>query len=164
MFQLRANVKTLSLRRWLACLVTLAVIGGAALSFVAGTVLQALQTPFRELWLLTSLQIAVAASFNSTMLVWMHRWAIIPTWVVFILLGNTSSGGAVSASLLPQPFAFLNHALPSGRPSRRSTRRPTSRKPAAAAVHRPGPVAGGMPDGVDRLLTQTRSLAGGVTP
>jgi hypothetical protein len=48
------------------------------------------------------------------MLVLMHRWAIIPTWLVFILLGNTSSGGAVSASLLPQPFAFLNHALPSG--------------------------------------------------
>ena len=114
MFQLRANVKTLSLRRWLACLVTLAVIGGAALSFVAGPVLHALHTPFPQLWLLTSLQIAVAAAFNSTMLVWMHRWAIIPTWVVFILLGNTSSGGAVSASLLPQPFAFLNHALPSG--------------------------------------------------
>ena len=34
--------------------------------------------------------------------------------MVFILLGNTSSGGAVSASLLPQPFAFFNHALPSG--------------------------------------------------
>jgi hypothetical protein len=33
---------------------------------------------------------------------------------VFILLGNTSSGGAVSASLLPQPFAVLNHALASG--------------------------------------------------
>lgn len=33
---------------------------------------------------------------------------------MFILLGNTSSGGAVSASLLPQPFALLNHALPSG--------------------------------------------------
>ncbi len=48
------------------------------------------------------------------MLVLIHRWAIIPTWIVFILLGNTSSGGAVSASLLPQPFAFLNHALPSG--------------------------------------------------
>jgi len=114
MFQLRANVKTLSLRRWLACLVALAVTGGAALSFVAGPVLHALQTPFPQLWLLTSLQISVAAAFNSTMLVWMHRWAIIPTWVVFILLGNTSSGGAVSATLLPQPFAFLNHALPSG--------------------------------------------------
>jgi len=114
MFQLRANVKTLTLRRWLGCLLVLAVIGGAALSFVTGPVLHALHTPFPQLWLLTSLQIAVAASFNSTMLVLMHRWAIIPTWVVFILLGNTSSGGAVSASLLPQPFAFLNHALPSG--------------------------------------------------
>ena len=114
MFQLRANVKTLSLSRWLACLAVLAVIGGAALAFVIGPVLHALSAPFPQLWLLVSLQIGVAASFNSAMLVLMHRWAIIPTWVVFILLGNTSSGGAVSASLLPQPFAFLNHALPSG--------------------------------------------------
>lgn len=114
MFQLRANVKTLSVRRWLACLAVLAVVGGAALAVVAGPVLGALSTPFPQLWLLTSVQIAIAASFNSAMLVLVHRWAIIPTWLVFILLGNTSSGGAVSASLLPQPFAFFNHALPSG--------------------------------------------------
>jgi hypothetical protein len=114
MFQLRANVKTLTLRRWLVCVGTLTVVGGAALAGVAGPLLQALHAPFPELWLLVSMQIAVASLFNSTMLVLMHRWAIIPTWVVFILLGNTSSGGAVSASLLPQPFAFLNHALPSG--------------------------------------------------
>lgn len=114
MFQLRANVKTLSLRRWLSCLVVLAVVGGAALAGVTGPVLGALSTPFPQLWLLTSVQIAVAALFNSAMLVLIHRWAIIPTWLVFILLGNTSSGGAVSASLLPQPFALFNHALPSG--------------------------------------------------
>ena len=66
------------------------------------------------MWPLVSLQIGVAATFNSLMLVLIHRWAIIPTWLLFILLGNTSSGGAVSASLLPQPFAFFNHALPSG--------------------------------------------------
>lgn len=114
MFQLRANVKTLTLRRWLVCVGALAVVGGAALSGVAGPLLGALHAPFGELWLLVSMQIAVASLFNSTMLVLMHRWAIIPTWGVFILLGNTSSGGAVSASLLPQPFAFLNHALPSG--------------------------------------------------
>lgn len=114
MFQLRANVKTLSLRRWLVCLAILAVVGGATLAVVTGPALGALSTPFPQLWLLTSLQIAVAASFNSAMLVLIHRWAIIPTWLVFILLGNTSSGGAVSASLLPQPFAFFNHALPSG--------------------------------------------------
>lgn len=114
MFQLRANIKTLSLRRWLVCLVVLAVVGGAALAVVTGPVLGALSTPFPQLWLLTSVQIAVAALFNSAMLVLIHRWAIIPTWLVFILLGNTSSGGAVSATLLPQPFAFFNHALPSG--------------------------------------------------
>ena len=114
MFQLRANIKTLSLRRWLVCLVVLAVVGGAALAVVTGPVLGALSTPFPQLWLLTSVQIAIAALFNSAMLVLIHRWAIIPTWLVFILLGNTSSGGAVSAALLPQPFAFFNHALPSG--------------------------------------------------
>jgi hypothetical protein len=114
MFQLRANVKALTMSRWLTCVVTLAVVGGGALSAVAGPILGALHAPFAELWLVVSLQIAVAALFNSTMLVLIHRWAIIPTWLVFILLGNTSSGGAVSASLLPQPFAFLNHALPSG--------------------------------------------------
>jgi hypothetical protein len=114
MFQLRANVKTLTLRRWLVCVGTLAIVGGAALAGVAGPLLGALQAPYPQLWLLVSMQIAVASLFNSTMLVLMHRWAIIPTWGVFILLGNTSSGGAVSASLLPQPFAFLNHALPSG--------------------------------------------------
>ncbi len=114
MFQLRANVKTLTLRRWLLSMAVLAVVGGAALAVVTGPVLGALSTPFPQLWLLIAVQIAIAASFNSTMLVLIHRWAIIPTWLVFILLGNTSSGGAVSASLLPQPFAFFNHALPSG--------------------------------------------------
>lgn len=114
MFQLRANVKTLSLHRWLACVFIVAVAGGAALSAVTGTLLHALSTPFPQLWGLTSVQIAIAALFNSAMLVLIGRWAIIPTWTVFILLGNSSSGGAVSASLMPQPFAFLNHTLPSG--------------------------------------------------
>jgi hypothetical protein len=114
MFQLRANVKTLTLGRWLAVVGTLAIVGGAALAVVAGPILGALRAPFPELWLLVSAQIAIAALFNSTMIVLIHRWAIIPTWLMFILLGNTSSGGAVSASLLPQPFRFFNHALPSG--------------------------------------------------
>ncbi|OFJ50950.1 DUF3533 domain-containing protein [Mycolicibacterium grossiae] len=114
MFQLRANVKTLTLGKWLVCVAVLTVVGGLALALIAGPVLHALGAPLPMLWLLLSLQIAVAALFNSTMLILVHRWAIIPTWLTFILLGNTSSGGAVSASLLPQPFAFLNHALPSG--------------------------------------------------
>lgn len=114
MFQLRANVKSLTLGPWLASVAVLTVLGGLALAIVTGPVLHALRTPFAMLWLLLSLQVAVAALFNSTMLILVGRWAIIPTWLTFILLGNTSSGGAVSASLLPQPFRFFNHALPSG--------------------------------------------------
>jgi hypothetical protein len=48
------------------------------------------------------------------MIVLVGRWAIIPTWGVFILLGNTSSGGAVAAPLLPAFFALAGRVLPTG--------------------------------------------------
>ena len=42
------------------------------------------------------------------------RWAILPVWLFFVVLGNSSSGGAVSPPLLPAPFAFISQWLPSG--------------------------------------------------
>ena len=48
------------------------------------------------------------------MAVLVGRWALVPTFLFFVVLGNTSSGGAVSPPLLPQPFAFLSNWLPSG--------------------------------------------------
>lgn len=114
LFQLRANVKTLTLRHWLLLVATLAAAGGGALATVSGPLLKAIPAPFLELWLLLSLHIAVTALFASTMLVLIGRWAIVAIWGVFIILGNTSSGGAVSPALLPQPFAFLHDALPTG--------------------------------------------------
>ncbi len=48
------------------------------------------------------------------MIVLIGRWAIIPTWLLFIILGNTSSGGAVAPPLLPQPYAFVGRYLPPG--------------------------------------------------
>ena len=48
------------------------------------------------------------------MTVLIGRWAIVPTWLFFVVLGNSSSGGAVSPPLLPAPFAFLSQWLPSG--------------------------------------------------
>ena len=55
------------------------------------------------------LQIGIAATFNLAMLVPMHRWAIIPDLIVFILLGNTSSVGGV-ISCCRNRSLFLNHA------------------------------------------------------
>ena len=114
MFQLRAHAAQLSLREWLAFLVALAVLGGLALAVVVGPLLGALPAPFADLWAAASLEIAAAALFASAMLVLFGSAAIIPTWVLFVILGNTSSGGAVAVPLLPGFFAFVGRYLPPG--------------------------------------------------
>jgi hypothetical protein len=48
------------------------------------------------------------------MLVLIGRWAVLPTWLFFVVLGNSASGGAVAPPLLPPPFAFVSQWLPSG--------------------------------------------------
>jgi hypothetical protein len=48
------------------------------------------------------------------MIVLLDRWAILPTWLFFVVLGNSSSGGAVSPPLLPRLFALISQWLPSG--------------------------------------------------
>ena len=45
------------------------------------------------------------------MIVLTGRWAVIPTWLLFIL-GNTSPGGAVAPPLLPQPYASSAASCP----------------------------------------------------
>src|SRR5919109_813440 len=62
----------------------------------------------------TALDLRAVASFASIMSVLIGRWAIVPTWLFFVVLGNSSSGGAVSPPLLPPPFAFVSQWLPSG--------------------------------------------------
>jgi len=112
-FQLRANARPLDLREWLVATGILAVLA-SLLIVVAGDRLLGLPLPFVETWWALGLQMATASSFSALMSVLIGRWALLPTWMLFVLLGNTSSGGAVSPALLPQPFAFLHQWLPSG--------------------------------------------------
>ncbi len=114
MFQLRANAPQLSLRAWWACIAMVALAGGLLLAVVLGPVIDALPAPFPELWGALSVQIAVAALFNSTMITLVGRWAIIPTWGFFVAFGNASSGGAVAPPLLPAFYGFVGRFLPSG--------------------------------------------------
>jgi hypothetical protein len=114
MFQLRANAPGLHLRAWLVSIAVLAIAGGLVLALVADPLIGALRGPFPELWLALAAEVAVAALVNSTMLVLVGRWAIIPTWLLFIVLGNTSSGGAVAQPLLPPFYAFVGRFLPPG--------------------------------------------------
>jgi hypothetical protein len=113
-FQVRAYDASLAQRHHFAFVLSLAVAGSLALTVVDGPLLDRPSAMFLEEWAILAVHLLAVASFTSLMTVLIERWAILPTWLFFIVLGNTSSGGAVSPALLPVPFAFLSRWLPSG--------------------------------------------------
>ena len=70
--------------------------------------------PILETWGILALQIAAVASFTSLATVVVGRWSIVPAFLFIVVLGNSSSGGAVAPPLLPHPFAIISPWLPSG--------------------------------------------------
>jgi hypothetical protein len=113
-FQTRALAGGLPLRHWTGFVVAFALAASLALTLVEGPVLNRLDIPVLEVWAILGAHIFAVASFASLMAVLIGRWAILPTWVFFVVLGNSSSGGAVSPPLLPAAFAFISQWLPSG--------------------------------------------------
>jgi hypothetical protein len=113
-FQAHANAGPLDLRRSLAFVVGLALAAGPAFTLLDRLVLHRLDLPIAESWGILSLHVLAVASFASLMIVLLGRWAILPTWLFFVVLGDSSSGGAVSPPLLPRPFALISQWLPSG--------------------------------------------------
>jgi hypothetical protein len=113
-FQVRAQAGRLALRHHVAFVLGLAVAASFALTLVGGVLLHGSAMSGAEQWGILALHILAVASFTSLMAVMIGRWAIVPTWLFFVILGNTSSGGAVSPPLLPAPFAFISQWLPSG--------------------------------------------------
>ena len=112
--QVRANAGGLVLRHWSAFVLCLAAAAALALTLVDGPLLDRLDLPVLESWGILALQLVAVASFASLMSVLIGRWAIVPTWLFFVILGNASSGGAVAPPLLPPAFAFVSQWLPSG--------------------------------------------------
>jgi hypothetical protein len=113
-FQVSANAGPFSPRRWTAFVAGLAVGASLVFTLVDGLLLHRLSLPVLESWGILALHILAVASFCSLMVVLIGRWAIVPTWLLFVVLGNSSSGGAVAPPLLPAPFAFVSQWLPSG--------------------------------------------------
>jgi len=113
-FQVDANAGPLSRGRTAAFVLSLAVGGSLIFTLIEGPLLHQLDLPVLESWGILTLQLAAAASFASLMHELVGRWAIIPAWLFFVVLGNSSSGGAVAPPLLPRPFALISQWLPSG--------------------------------------------------
>jgi hypothetical protein len=77
-------------------------------------VLDAVPLPFVHSWMILALTMVTSGMvflmFNSLI----GRWARIPTWFLMVLLGNPSSGGAVSWPLLPSVLGAVGRWLPPG--------------------------------------------------
>jgi hypothetical protein len=112
--QVIAHTARFSWRHWIAFVVGLASAASLVLSLVDGPLLGRLDLPVGETWGILALQLLSVSSFTSLMSALIGRWAVVPTWLFFVILGNSSSGGAVAPPLLPRAFAFVSQWLPSG--------------------------------------------------
>ena len=113
-FQVRANAGDLGLRHEAAFVLGLALAASFVLTLSGGVLMHGWAASDPQQWAIVALHILAVASFASLMGVLLGRWALVPTWLFFVILGNASSGGAVSPPLLPAPFAFISQWLPSG--------------------------------------------------
>ena len=113
-FQLVAHAGRLSNRQWWLSIVLLSIVASLVFALVEGPILERVDLPVPEGWGILALQVLAVASFARLMTLLIGRWAILPTWVFFVVLGNSASGGAVAPPLLPRPFALVSQWLPSG--------------------------------------------------
>ncbi|WP_017556397.1 ABC-2 transporter permease [Nocardiopsis baichengensis] len=91
-----------------------AALGGFAIAATVDWGLGALRLPFPESWAVLSLTMFASGMVFTMFNTLIGRWAMLPTWGVMVLLGNPSSGGAVSWPLLPHPLGELGRWLPPG--------------------------------------------------
>jgi hypothetical protein len=113
-FQVLAQAGPLAPHHHLVFVLSLALSASLVLTLVDAALLHRLGLHSAEVWGILALHLVAVSSFTLLMATLIGRWAIVPTWLFFVILGNASSGGAVSPPLLPQPFAFLSNWLPSG--------------------------------------------------
>lgn len=112
--QLTVHAAGLTPGRRIATTAAYAMLGGFSIAAVTDWLLGALRLPFAESWAILALTMftsgMVFVMFNALI----GRWALLPTWGLMVLLGNPSSGGAVSWPLLPSLLGAIGRWLPPG--------------------------------------------------
>jgi hypothetical protein len=113
--QTRVNAAALTLGGELFWDVVRSVLGGFAIAFTVGPLLGILPLPLLPVWGVLSLTMLIAgATYSFWRVLIGARWAMLPTWIVFVLISNPSSGGAVAPELLPPFYQFMGRWLPTG--------------------------------------------------
>ncbi|MFH8367708.1 ABC transporter permease [Streptomyces sp. NPDC018031] len=112
--QLSVHARALNPGERIAFTAGYAMLCAFAIVAVVDWLLDAVDLPFAESWLILSLTLFASGMVFSMFNALIGRWAMLPTWGLMVLVGNPSSGGAVSWPLLPSPLVVLGRWLPPG--------------------------------------------------
>lgn len=112
--QLSVHARALNPLERIAFTAAYALLGGFAIAAVVDWLLGALDLPFVESWLILAFTMFTSGMVFTMFNTLFGRWAMIPTWGLMVLLGNPSSGGAVSWPLLPSALGYIGRWLPPG--------------------------------------------------
>ncbi|MGW5125207.1 ABC transporter permease [Streptomyces sp. NPDC004069] len=112
--QLSVHAAALNPLARIAFTVVYALLGGFVIAAVVDWLLGALRLPFVESWLILALTMFTTGMVFTMFNTLFGRWAMLPTWVLLVMLGNPSSGGAVSWPLLPSLLGVVGRWLPPG--------------------------------------------------
>lgn len=99
--QLSVHARGLNPAERIAFTILYALLGGFVIAAVVDWWLGAVDLPFVESWLILALTMFASGMVFTMFNTMFGRWAMLPTWGLMVLLGNPSSGGAVSWPLLP---------------------------------------------------------------
>lgn len=112
--QLSVHAKSLNPLERIAFTAAYALLGGFAVYAVVDWLLGVLQMPFPQSWWIASFTMFTSGMVFTMFNTILGRWAILPTWVLMVMIGNPSSGGSVSWPLLPSPLGEIGRLLPPG--------------------------------------------------
>jgi hypothetical protein len=113
--QTRVNASGMTIAGELAWDAGRAVLVGLVISLTTGPVFGFETFPFLPVWGVLAMTVFIAgAVYNFFRVIVGGKWALMPTWIIFILISNPSSGGAVAPELLPPFYEFMGRWMPTG--------------------------------------------------
>ncbi|MFB7574535.1 ABC transporter permease [Streptomyces sp. NPDC093064] len=112
--QLAVHAQALRPVERIAATIGYSVLGGLWICVMADWVLGVVRLPFAQSWGICTLTMFTAGMIFTAFHTFLGRWAMLPTWLLLVILGNPSSGGAVAWPLLPPILGFLGRFLPPG--------------------------------------------------
>ncbi|MEU6320330.1 ABC transporter permease [Streptomyces sp. NPDC047009] len=112
--QLGIHAKALRPAERIAATAGCSALGGLSICVMIDFVLRVGRLPFAQSWGICALTMFTSGVIFMAFQAFLGRWALLPTWLLLVVLGNPSSGGAVAWPLLPPVLGFLGRFLPPG--------------------------------------------------